>query len=852
MQRQLTLARRAQLVLLLFLAPMVAAFVALSWWETSSDQRQRAHDDLAHQAAFAGGRIDEALRSLVAECAALGRNPVIANAIADGAAESRIFLGPLLSSLHLSVPGAHDLHVMAFNGSTIWPASTNGISDDERPLLAKAIASGQPAAAIANDDLLIMQPILYAPTGTYEGALSVHVPLARILGQAAGSVQAELLLRAEGQPVAGRPAGSATVEADYALGTGSLEALRFELVASIPQAQIEAPLHRLLLLHLVLGTTALVGAALGIRLIVRHLTSRLERLSAAATEVGSSGNAGLSVPDLGGDEVGNLAQTLRVMLGELARARGELESQVALRTAQLSEALTMGRMGAWSFEASTGLFTFTDEFYALFRTTAAAEGGPHMSPAAYAERFIPAEYRDIVATEAGAALASTDPAFHRVLDHPVIFADGSSGHIEVHVRAVRDAQGRVVQLVGVNQDITERKRLESALAAARDAAEADNRAKSAFLATMSHEIRTPLNGVIGMASLLEDTSLNAQQHSMLATITSSGQHLLTVLNDILDYSKIEAGQFELEQQPLSPGVLVHEVVQLNAGLARERGLHLEMSSAAEVPTWVAGDMVRLRQVLGNLASNAVKFTPSGSVTLRLDTAPAPEGRVGLTIAVIDTGIGIPVDRLPYLFQPFVQVDASMTRRFGGTGLGLAISRRLVRMMDGDIVVSETPGGGTTFTVTVLLHPASAPATTTREGAMPELPHRRILLAEDNPVNRNVAAAMLKRLGQTVLLAENGQQAVALLARERVDLVLMDCQMPVLDGFAACQQVRDPTSAVLDHGVPVIALTANAMQGDRNACLAAGMDDHLSKPITLPLLAQALGRWLDRRSDRSAP
>ena len=363
-----------------------------------------------------------------------------------------------------------------------------------------------------------------------------------------------------------------------------------------------------------------------------------------------------------------------------------------------------------------------------------------------------------------------------------------------------------------------------------------NRAKSEFLATMSHEIRTPLNGVIGMADVLRATVLSPAQREHVETIYDSGRVLLTVLNDILDLSRIEAGKLEIERRPFDLGDAVRSMSELWGQAASAKGLTFSCEIADGVAQLVEGDDVRVRQVIGNLLSNAVKFTDTGGIVLRVGREPGP-GRVRCD--VVDTGPGIAAGTVPRLFEKFSQGDASVTRRHGGTGLGLAISRQLAEMMGGGVSVESCAGKGATFTAIFDLPPA-------REAA-PLAPDRRanaaagrglnLLVAEDNAVNRKLIGSMLDALGHACTFAEDGEQAVARAAEGGFDVVLMDVQMPVLDGMGATSRIR-----ALDGDrarVAIIAVTANAMTGDREKYLAAGMDGYVSKPLSFANLAAAL-------------
>lgn len=526
-----------------------------------------------------------------------------------------------------------------------------------------------------------------------------------------------------------------------------------------------------------------------------------------------------------------------------ARQAAETELQTTLDRYNL--AISGASDGLWDWDIVSDAMYFSPSYRRMLGYT------PDEMPKTAADWRKIVHPDDLVRTRAmiGDFLKGREQAY--ILAFRARHKDGTWRHLRSRGEAQRDAAGRVTRISGVHTDITEQQRLEDSLRLAKDAAEAANQAKTEFLANMSHEIRTPMNAVVGLARLLGlSTPLTDKQREFIRVLQQSADSLLDLINDLLDISKIESRNLQLEQMPFRLPDVVADVVRMLEVPARDKGLRLEThyADAAAAGQAFVGDPRRLRQILLNLASNAVKFTETGEVRITLACAPSPQGGIDtLSLCVSDTGIGIAPDKIDTIFNKFVQADSSVNRKYGGTGLGLAITKSLAELMDGTIDVDSAPGKGSRFTVRLALPraPSEAPDPGVAAPADPASPEAEstILLVEDSPANVLVASHFISQFGYGCDVAMTGSDAVTRVCEGRpYAAIVMDVQMPGMSGFEATRLIRD-WEAGRDRHVPIIGMTAYALAADRERCLAAGMDDYIAKPFDPLVLKQRLGAMI---------
>lgn len=508
------------------------------------------------------------------------------------------------------------------------------------------------------------------------------------------------------------------------------------------------------------------------------------------------------------------------------------ERNLRLSRQDLQQAQKVGKIGSWRLDVRRNELTWSPENHRIF----GVEEGTEMTYEFFLSRVHPDD-RAYVDSEWKAALrGSPYDIEHRLL------VDGEVKWVRERAELEFAIDGSLQGGFGTTQDISDRKILETRLLKALDDAHRQTRAKSAFLATMSHEIRTPLNVIIGLGQLLRREITNPGQVRKLEQLAANSDHLLAVINDILEFSKIEAEKIELNNADFLLGMVIKRVTRMLEGRAREKGLSLITNASAAVYNLrLEGDALRLAQILINLCSNAIKFTDQGTVTMSIACLSEDERSVSLHFSIADTGCGITREDQQYLFQPFMQGDSAIAGNHGGTGLGLAISQRLVALMGGRIEVASRPGGGSTFSFEIALKRAAARVAIPIVAAPGcSFQGRRLLVAEDHPQSQEILLEMLEDLGCEVDIASDGAEAVECAQTRAYDLILMDMQMPRMDGIAATRAIR----ALPGHSeTPIVALTANAFAEDRERCLAAGMTAHLAKPVTTTVLAAALSQRL---------
>jgi PAS domain S-box-containing protein len=744
---------------------------------------------------------------------------------------------PGAPATYIATPVLHDsqligIAVVQLSNRELWEAVTdfNGLGSTGEVVLGMLQADG----------IIMVAPMRHDPEAAFHRKMALSGSLGMPLSQAVSGNQG---------------AGEAL---DYR-GIPSLAVWRYlpsfqwGMVVKIDRDEALALVIKQRQLVLVIALLTLAGVGVLALVAARSLSRPVDRLTKVVRRM-SAGDLNHRVEVETGDELGELAHAFNHMTNDLKGVYATIEEQVRQRTFELkgsNRALALARDDLRKFYQAVecspvsvlitnpeGLIEYVNPHFTTI-TGYSADEVIGRNPSVVSSRQTPRATYDAL----WATIQSGDQWHGEFLNRR---KNGELYWEAASVSPVRHLGGEITHFVAIEDDISARKHDEEQLVFAKNAAEAANRTKSEFLAVMSHEIRTPMNGILGMTRLMLDSPLSGQQRDYLDTIRQSGEALLALLNDILDFSKLEAGRVDLETVDFDLPATIASVTALMSARAGEKGLTLKTEIAADVPRYLVGDPARLRQILLNLIGNAVKFTENGSVKLLVEALTVGAKSTTFRFSVVDTGIGIPEEVRARLFESFSQADSSITRRYGGSGLGLAICRRLVGLHGGDIGVDSTLARGSRFWFTLAYAPGQEPDKAPSGGPSmtSALPRMRILLAEDNGVNRKVATALLEKWGHRVTAVNDGVQAVSAAAAEPFDLVLMDMQMPEMDGLDATRSIRALPGAASE--VPIIALTANAMREDEMRCLEAGMDDYVSKPIEPDRLFAALERVYQRR------
>lgn len=595
----------------------------------------------------------------------------------------------------------------------------------------------------------------------------------------------------------------------------------------------------------IMGLISLLAIACAIYICRHGIMEKITALRDAAQQVGA-GNLGVHVAErVFGGELGELGRTIDDMAQKLAvnyKERQQFEESLRESEARYRILVETANEGIWAADAEN-------------RTTFVNNKMAEMlgyQPEEMRQRTL----SDFVAPEDSGdfhqQMALRQKGVSTRFERRFLRKDGTVIDTIASGTPLMDVNGTYVGSFAMVSDISERKQIEIALYQAMAEAQSANIAKSEFLANMSHEIRTPVNGVIGLMELLLGTDLNGEQRKLVELAKQSGKNLAELISDILDLSKIESNRLELEPRDFDLQAETAAIIDIFTLRAREKGLTLSAEIDADVPNRLQGDSGRLRQIIDNLIGNAIKFTDAGSIALHIGKEAANEESITLRIEVRDTGIGVAADKREMIFEPFTQADGSTSRRFGGSGLGLAIARRLVNLMGGEIGVDSCAGQGATFWFTVALaFPSgdtpspSANCVTTPAATLSQAPagrRARILLVEDDPTSQLVITSVFTKCGYPIDPVTNGEDAIKALKDADYDLVLMDCMMPVMNGYEATAIIRDRTSPVRNHEIPIIAITAKAFRQDRDICLKAGMNDYLTKPLELGKLLALVQKW----------
>ncbi|MYL83534.1 response regulator [Desulfovibrio aerotolerans] len=752
--------------------------------------------------------------------------------------------------------------VMRSQGSAFGPVTID--ADVGEPLMPLAIALSDPRTGEPRAVMLCMLRL-----GVFQDLVTKfsHPPDVEVLitgpsGRILAAPDFSLALAGRHFTAQDRPILAPDLNGESALSVATPVLLGEPVLSAVVVVAGEAvlrPFYQMLGVYALVLCGALFGATVLALAARRRIVAPIQALTRTALAIGR-GEIGAKAPGGSFYETQRLAETFNDMTGKLLGTMHDLTAEIATRQKaqadlsnsqeRLEMALAAVSDGLWDWRMDTGDVYFSPRWFAML-------GYP---PDAFAPRY--ETWRNLLHPEdlpqvEALILAHLETGEPYESELRMRTCDGTWKWIMTRGQVMeKDTAGRALRMLGTHTDITERKRAMEALRSATAAATAASHAKSEFLANMSHEIRTPLNGILGMLHLLQTTPLSPEQQEYLLQAVTASKRLTGLLSDILDISRIEAGKMAIAGEEFAVVDLRDAILELFRPAAQEKGLVLEFTISPDLPPRFIGDEARIRQILFNLVGNAIKFTDQGSVAVSLAPLPgAPAKPVRVLFTVTDSGIGVSDEQLKDIFEPFVQAEATFTRHHQGAGLGLSIVRKLVRLMDGELAIDNPPGGGLSLYLSLPLALPASPGAARQALrcpaplALPGSDHvpLRILLAEDDAVSLMAGRKILEKAGYQVIVAANGWQAVERLAGHDIDLVLMDIQMPVMDGVEATRLIRNSTDLGCKADVPIVAMTACAMTGDKEKFLALGMDGYISKPVDLFTLQEVVACALGARA-----
>jgi PAS domain S-box-containing protein len=834
LKKAASLAQRITRFSTALLATFILVLGCSSWLLIRNEQEQARHLLLNKEMELRANRVSALIQTIHGQLKKTAGSSLISTALVDSAGKDA-YLAPFLQGLRRVEGVPITLVFVDFEGKEIARNGATGFSNEHFDWLTNLLAKpGEATSRIVGSgdaaELLVAELVYYSRTKTPEGALMYRLKLSDL-----AEPQAPLHWKGDSGVVSHDVMRRLDVPYELAHLELSIELEDFSFA--------ESNGGRLLLLYLGASLLAIGLAYWASRRIAEHLTRDLQKLSEFAGQVVTSGFSDRRASLRGTREIAQVADAINDMLARLNEQHRMLQAESEAKFRNLVENMPGAAYRCLLDEKGTMVY--------LSRGVEELTGYP-------ARDFIDNKVRafsDILHPDDRNRRCIADDLPIHILEYRIQHANGEVRWIWERSRTAYDAEGQPSYQEGVLFDMTERKNAEQTLIEAKQIAESANQAKSDFLANMSHEIRTPMNAILGFIQLVVETRLTPQQHDYLNHVKTAAQALLHILNDILDYSKIEAGRMRISLEAFEMSAVIRDVVELFSLQLREKGIALHSAVDPALPRYLMGDALRLRQVLINLVGNAVKFTERGEIRIQVDSIAETASTVSLRMRVSDTGIGMALEQVERIFSAFSQADASISRRFGGTGLGLSISKRLIGLMGGEISAESAEGQGSTFIIAVTLQKLAedamlpAPAAASEEQVSPEplaqktteqLRGKDVLLVEDNKLNFKLAHVLLSKLGMQVKGAANGLEAVEWARQQSFDVILMDLQMPEMDGFEATQQIRD---RLQDETPPIIALSASALIKDREACLAVGMVDHIAKPISFEQLTDVLLKWV---------